>query len=99
LRESVPYRFRRVFLPNFLGYDERTGRPCFDWSVMGTVREEVFAETVSRAAATPLRTAIWVSGEGAPEPVVAAEYVTEKSYSLGAFYQTIVAEGNRRCGT
>ena len=99
LRQGVVYTFSKVYLPNFLSYDERTAQPCFDTSVMYGVREEPFLSTASRATAIRLRTAIHVGREEATQSVIAAEYVTGRTYDLGAFHRTVVTEGNRRCGS
>ena len=99
LRQGVVYTFSKVYLPNFLSYDERTGQPCFDTSVLHGVREEPFVSTASRGGATRLRTSIQVGREEATQSVIAAEYVTGRTYDVGAFHRTIVTEGNRRCGS
>jgi hypothetical protein len=97
LTKGVVYTFDQVYLPMFVGYDERTAEPCFDARVLGHLSEDQIVPAISRATPTRLRTAIRVSRVEATDPVVAAEYVTERSYDLGAFYRTIVAEGKRRC--
>ena len=98
-RERVVYTFSKVFLPNFLSYDERNAQPCFDALEMGDLRGFPFVSTLPRAANTRLRATVQVDREEADHAVVAAEYVTGRSYDLGAFHNTIVTEGNKWCGS
>jgi hypothetical protein len=96
-RKGVRYTFSQVYLPNFLKYDDQTAQPCFDRGALGNLSEEAFVAALLGTPETRLRSAIRVGREEARSEVTSAEYVTGRTYDLGAFYRTIVAEGNRRC--
>jgi hypothetical protein len=53
---------------------------------------------LSKSRDVRLRTVIHVEGEYAAVGVVAVEYTTSRGDDLYAMYQTVMKEGNERCG-
>jgi hypothetical protein len=98
-QEGIVYVFSKVFLPNFLSYDDRTGDPCFDTTTTADLSEEELRALLSKSTGTRFRNVIQVSSEHAVRTVAAAEYVTSRAYDVQAMYKTIAAEGNMRCGS
>jgi hypothetical protein len=96
-RKDAVYRFTQTTLPNFLSYDERTQEPCLA-RVITTVSEAQLLEMLSSTAPKRYQTAILVGSDFAATNQLLQGYVTSREYDVKSMYQTIVREGNRRCG-
>jgi hypothetical protein len=94
-RKGEVYRFTEATLPNFLSYDEKTREPCLRPT---EVPDAELPNILATTAPARYQTAILVSSEFAPTNEQLAEYVTSLQYDVKSMYQTIVREGNRRCG-
>jgi hypothetical protein len=97
-RKDTVYRFTETTLPDFLSYDDRTQEPCL-MPVETTVSEAQFLEMLSRTAPTEYQTAILVGSDFDTTNQLLQTYVTSRQYDVKSMYETIVREGNRRCGS
>ena len=98
LERGVVYTFSQDMLPNFLWYDERAKQPCLVDVVTKYISQADVLAALAKSRQVVLRTEIHVDGENGAQRVLAADYVTTRSYDLNAMYETIAAEGGKRCG-
>jgi hypothetical protein len=97
-RKDTVYRFTQTTLPNFLSYDERTQQPCL-MAVETTVSEAQFLDMLSSTAPQKYQTDILAGSDFDPTNQLLQMYVTSRDYDVKSMYETIVREGNRRCGS
>jgi hypothetical protein len=96
--KKTVYRFTVTSLPGFLEYDEKTQEPCLRLPPYSDLTEADIVSAVKKRSRGRYRMEIALTSDVVPVAVHQGTYLTSREYDLQPMYQTIVKEGNRRCG-
>jgi hypothetical protein len=96
--KKTVYRFTVTSLPGFLEYDEKTQEPCLRLPPYSDLTEADIVSAVKKRSRGKYRMEIALTSDVVPVAVHQGTYLTSREYDLQPMYQTIVKEGNRRCG-
>ena len=93
------YQFTVDLLPSFLRIDAWRDERCFYFQPNRNYSEDELLNVVTQGLRSRYRVEMLVDGASLTRRLVAEQYVTTGEYNVREFYESLLADGLRRCTT